>query len=290
MVTTIIISIILLCIDQISKLLVVNLLTKTDSITIIKNFFYLTYINNDGAAFSILVGKRIFLILIAVSVIVMLIRYIKKNNIQNKLELVSISLIIGGSLGNLMDRVIRGYVIDFLDFKIFNYNFPIFNLADTFIVIGVFLLLLKEIRKEKHMGFNYQKELIKWNQWKKQEEELLKALNVDDNIIKQLYDYDWEMFKTERRIRGRQDTTINTVLNNIPYYDKKEINTIDDLLSEIENEALFNYLSTIDKETLTIILLKIFGYSTHEISEILSLSHSSIYKKIHRLRKKLKKF
>ena len=151
MVTTIIISIILLCIDQISKLLVVNLLTKTDSITIIKNFFYLTYINNDGAAFSILVGTRIFLILIAVLAIVMLIRYIKKNNIQNKLELVSISLIIGGSLGNLMDRVVRGYVIDFLDFKIFNYNFPIFNLADTFIVIGVFLLLLKEIRKENNL-------------------------------------------------------------------------------------------------------------------------------------------
>ncbi len=151
MVTTIIISIILLCIDQISKLLIVNLLTKTDSITIIKNFFYLTYINNDGAAFSILVGKRILLILIAVLVIVMLIRYIKKNNIQNKLELVSISLIIGGSLGNLMDRVVRGYVIDFLDFKIFNYNFPIFNLADTFIVIGVFLLLLKEIRKENNL-------------------------------------------------------------------------------------------------------------------------------------------
>lgn len=151
MVTTIIISIILLCIDQISKLLVVNLLTKTDSITIIKNFFYLTYINNDGAAFSILVGKRIFLILIAVLVIVMLIRYIKKNNIQNKLELVSISLIIGGSLGNLMDRLVRGYVIDFLDFKLFNYNFPIFNLADTFIVIGVFLLLLKEIRKENNL-------------------------------------------------------------------------------------------------------------------------------------------
>lgn len=151
MIIIIITSIILLCIDQISKLLVVNLLTKTDSITIIKNFFYLTYINNDGAAFSILVGKRIFLILIAVLVIVMLIRYIQKNNIQNKLELVSISLIIGGSLGNLMDRVVRGYVIDFLDFKIFNYNFPIFNLADTFIVIGVFLLLLKEIRKENNL-------------------------------------------------------------------------------------------------------------------------------------------
>ena len=147
----IIISIILLCIDQIAKLLVINLLTKTDSITIIKNFFYLTYINNDGAAFSILVGKRIFLILVAIIVIIMLIHYIKKNNIQNKLEIVSLALIIGGSLGNLMDRVVRGYVIDFLDFKIFNYNFPIFNLADTFIVIGVFLLLLKEIRKENNL-------------------------------------------------------------------------------------------------------------------------------------------
>ena len=114
----IIISIILLCIDQISKLLVVNLLTKTDSIAIIKNFFYLTYINNDGAAFSILVGKRILLILVAILVIVILIHYIKKNNIQNKLEIVSLALIIGGSLGNLMDRVVRGYVIDFLDFKL----------------------------------------------------------------------------------------------------------------------------------------------------------------------------
>ena len=147
----IIISIILLCIDQISKLLVVNLLTKTDSIAIIKNFFYLTYINNDGAAFSILVGKRILLILVAILVIIILIRYIKKNNIQNKLEIISLALIIGGSLGNLMDRVVRGYVIDFLDFKIFNYNFPIFNLADTFIVIGVILLLLKELRKENNL-------------------------------------------------------------------------------------------------------------------------------------------
>lgn len=138
------------------------------------------------------------------------------------------------------------------------------------------------------MGFNYQKELTKWNKWKSQEEELLRSLNVDENIIRQLHDYDWEMFKSERRFRGRQNTTINTVLNNIPFYDQKEINTIDDLLSQLENEALFNYVSTIDKETSTIILLKIFGYSTHEISKILGLSLSSIYKKIHRLRKKLK--
>lgn len=113
-------------------------------------------------------------------------------------------------------------------------------------------------------------------------------MNIDENIITQLHHYDWEMFKAERRIRERQNTTINTILDNIPYHDKKSINTIDDLLSKIESESLFNYLSTTDKEILNILLLKILGYSTHEISEILNLSHSSIYKKIHRLRKKIK--
>lgn len=140
------------------------------------------------------------------------------------------------------------------------------------------------------MGFNYAKEVVKWKKWKEQEEELLRALNVDEDIIKQLHDYDWRMFKTDYRFGRRQSSVIDTVLNNIPYYDKKEVNTIDDLLNEIESEALFNYLSITDKETLNILLLKILGYSTSEISEILNLSSSTIYKKIQRLRKKLKNF
>lgn len=140
------------------------------------------------------------------------------------------------------------------------------------------------------MGFNYAKEVIKWNKWKEQEEEQLRALNVDENIIKQLHDYDWQMFKTDYRFGRRQSPVIDTVLNNIPYYDKKEMNTIDDVLNEIESEALFNYLSVTDKETLNVLLLKMLGYSTSEISEILNLSSSSIYKKIQRLRKKIKKF
>lgn len=77
-----------------------------------------------------------------------IIYYLMKNKITSKLELVSFSLIIGGSLGNLFDRIIRGYVVDFLDFRIFSYNFPIFNLADTFIVIGVLLLIINMARKE----------------------------------------------------------------------------------------------------------------------------------------------
>jgi signal peptidase II len=146
------ISIILLLIDQISKLLVVKLIDINSSIELIKNFFYLTYTHNTGAAFSILTGKRILLILIAVIILIVIFNYLRKNKIESKVEKIAFSLIIGGSVGNLLDRIVRGYVIDFLDFKIFGYNFPIFNLADTFIVIGVLLLLIITLtRKEvKH--------------------------------------------------------------------------------------------------------------------------------------------
>ena len=152
MTLVIIISVILFIIDQISKILIIKYIDINHSIELIKNFFYLTYTHNEGAAFSILTGQRIFLILIAITILVILFNYIRKNKIKTKVESVAFSLIIGGSLGNLIDRIARGYVVDFLDFKIFGYNYPIFNLADTFIVIGVFLLLIVTLtRKEvKH--------------------------------------------------------------------------------------------------------------------------------------------
>lgn len=145
-------SIILFLIDQISKLLVVKLVDINSSIELIKNFFYLTYTHNTGAAFSILIGQRILLILIAVIILVLIFNYLIKNKVEGKLDRLVFSLIIGGSLGNLIDRIIRGYVVDFIDVKIFGYNFPIFNLADTFIVIGVFLLLIITItrKEDKH--------------------------------------------------------------------------------------------------------------------------------------------
>lgn len=148
MTLVIIISIILFIIDQISKILVIKYIDINHSIELLKNFFYLTYTHNEGAAFSILTGQRIFLILIAITILVIIFNYIRKNKIKNKVELVAFPLIIGGSLGNLIDRILRGYVVDFLDFKIFGYNYPIFNIADTFIVVGVFLLLILTFRKE----------------------------------------------------------------------------------------------------------------------------------------------
>ncbi|MBQ8192622.1 MAG: signal peptidase II [Bacilli bacterium] len=150
MIPVIIISIILLIIDQISKILVIKYIDINNSIELIKNFFYLTYTHNEGAAFSILTGQRIFLILIAITILIIIFNYIRKNKTKNKVETVAFSLIIGGSLGNLIDRIVRGYVVDFLDFKILGYNYPIFNLADTFIVVGVFLLFIFVFRKEKN--------------------------------------------------------------------------------------------------------------------------------------------
>lgn len=144
----IILSIIFIIIDQLSKIIIVNNLTNNKSIEVIKSFFYLTYTNNKGAAFSILTGRRILLILVALIVIGVLIYYARKNKIEGKVNKIALSLVIGGSIGNLIDRILRGAVVDFIDVKIFGYNFPIFNLADTFIVIGVFLLIIEMFRKE----------------------------------------------------------------------------------------------------------------------------------------------
>ncbi len=142
-----ILSLIFLIVDQISKILVVKFL-DLNSVTLIKNFFYLTYTNNTGAAFSILTDKRIFLVLVGIIIIILLIYYLKKHQIKNTINKIAFALVIGGSIGNLIDRIIRGSVVDFIDIKIFSYNFPIFNLADTFITIGVLLLLIN-INKEE---------------------------------------------------------------------------------------------------------------------------------------------
>lgn len=142
-----ILSIIFALLDQASKYSVINYLNK--DIEVINNFFYLIYTKNNGAAFSILTGKRLFLIIITLLIIGSLIYYIIKNEISSKIEILAFSLIIGGSLGNLIDRIIRGYVVDFISVKIFGYHFPIFNIADTLICIGVFILLIIQFWKER---------------------------------------------------------------------------------------------------------------------------------------------
>lgn len=134
------ITIISLLLDQIVKILVINNMNLFDSINIIDNFFKITYVRNTGAAWSILSGNTILLIFISLIALVAIYLYFIKNKQLNKLENISYGLLIGGILGNLVDRIIHGYVIDYLDFKIINYDFPIFNIADICIVISIILI------------------------------------------------------------------------------------------------------------------------------------------------------
>ena len=120
------ISIITLIIDIISKQLVINFMLEHQSITIIKNFFYITFAQNTGVAFSALEGKVPLIIIVTSIIIILILKYIKSTN-PNKSEIICYGLIIGGAIGNLIDRIIYGYVIDFLDFNIFGYNFAIFK-------------------------------------------------------------------------------------------------------------------------------------------------------------------
>ena len=145
-----IIALISLIIDQIVKILVSNYLILGQTTKIINNFFYLTYVQNTGAAFSILIGYRYILIIITLIFLYYLYKYTKKQTNPNKLAILSHGLLLGGIIGNLIDRIIYGYVIDYLDFMIFNYNFPIFNLADTFIAIGCIILVINSYAKEEN--------------------------------------------------------------------------------------------------------------------------------------------
>jgi len=135
------VSLVVLC-DIIIKLIISFNFTLNKSIELIPDFFYLTYTHNDGAAWSILSGKTFLLIIISFFVIIGLIYFVYKNKPTDKITAIGYILLLGGAIGNLIDRMIYGYVIDYLDFYIFNYHFPIFNLADSCIVIGVILYLI----------------------------------------------------------------------------------------------------------------------------------------------------
>lgn len=144
-----IITIIVLILDRISKILVENLLDVGVRNKIISNFFYLTYTKNQGAAFSILSGKNIILILISIAVLFFIYKFINKKKYFSKFDIISYGLLLGGIIGNFIDRVFYGYVIDFLDFEIFNIRFAIFNLADVSIVVAALLILIFSEGSEK---------------------------------------------------------------------------------------------------------------------------------------------
>ena len=133
-----ILSSVLILIDRVVKILVQNFLTSNE-LFIIKNFFYITYVKNIGAAFSIFEGMQLIFILLGIIVSSYILYYVKKYSINN----IGYAMLLSGVIGNIIDRIVFGYVIDYLGFIIFNRYMPIFNLADSLIVVGAILIFIK---------------------------------------------------------------------------------------------------------------------------------------------------
>lgn len=137
---------IIIIFDQIIKYLISTKLPLDESISIIQNFFAITYVQNLGAAWSILSGNRYLLIIIAIFCLGAIYFCLIKRKNLTRLEAISYSALIGGIIGNLIDRILYGYVIDYLNFYILDYNFPVFNLADICIVVSIFLIMIMTIK------------------------------------------------------------------------------------------------------------------------------------------------
>ena len=128
--------------DQIIKYLIVSNFTLYKKNPIIEGFFNITYVQNKGAAWGILNNNIILLVVITVLALGLICSFIFKESNIKKLDIVLYGMLLGGIIGNFIDRIFRGYVIDFLDFIIFGYDFPVFNIADMLIVISVGIMII----------------------------------------------------------------------------------------------------------------------------------------------------
>ena len=129
-------------IDQITKFIVDSNMALGQSITIVDDFFNLTYVRNTGAGFSILEGQMTFFYVITLVALCFLLYLLFTSNNESKFYILSILMMIAGTLGNFYDRIVYQYVIDFLDFIIIGYDFPVFNFADICLTVGVGIYLL----------------------------------------------------------------------------------------------------------------------------------------------------
>ncbi len=143
-----------LLLDQATKLLIVHHLTYADRIEVIEGFFYLTHVRNPGAAFGLFATapaewRVFFFIGISLVALGIIVSFFRKLAPGDRLPALALGMITGGAVGNLIDRVFRHEVVDFLHFRLWEgYSWPDFNLADSFIVVGVALLVLEMVATE----------------------------------------------------------------------------------------------------------------------------------------------
>ena len=133
-------------IDQISKIFIHQNMDLYQSVTIIPSLLDFTYIRNEGIAFGInFEGSRIFFIVFPIVITFYLISLLRDKEFQSSSSQISLLLIIGGAIGNITDRIFRGYVVDFIDFHINGVHWYIFNIADSSVTIGLLFLLYSSI-------------------------------------------------------------------------------------------------------------------------------------------------
>ena len=126
--------------DQLTKWLSVTFLKKMTTLPLIKGVLHLTYVENRGAAFGMLADNRWVFMITSTVMIIVLSLYLYLGHAENKLYAVSVAMIISGGIGNMIDRLALGYVVDFIDFRLI--NFAVFNGADSFVCVGAGLLML----------------------------------------------------------------------------------------------------------------------------------------------------
>ncbi len=130
------------CLDRITKLIFLNLLTFHESIPVIKNVFHFTLVYNTGIAFGLFKNLGVVFIVIPVIAVILIAAHIymsRHDRTVGKLYIFGFSLILAGALSNLIDRLVYGYVVDFIDLRIW----PVFNIADSAITVGAMIILLK---------------------------------------------------------------------------------------------------------------------------------------------------
>ena len=143
-----------LALDQLTKGWIIETLTFSDRVSVIDGFFYLTHVRNPGAAFSLFATapaeiRGPFFIVVTLVAIGLIISFLRKLSPGERLSAFALGLILGGAVGNLIDRLVHGEVIDFLHIRLWTgHSWPDFNLADSFIVIGVSLLVLELFASE----------------------------------------------------------------------------------------------------------------------------------------------
>lgn len=149
---SLLVAFLIIVIDQVTKWIIASSMKIGDSYEVIPNFLNITSHRNNGAAWGILSGKMFFFYIITVIILIVLVWFFIKEAQYNLFMQLAISLLFAGALGNFIDRLLNGEVVDFIDTNIFGYDFPIFNVADSSLTIGVILVIIALLKDTTNKG------------------------------------------------------------------------------------------------------------------------------------------